>query len=518
MKKYTIVFFLLAFFIIGCKNNREPLKETFVNPVIYSDVPDMDVIRVGSDFYMVSTTMHLMPGVPVMKSKDLVNWHIISYVVDEIKDSPEYDLEEGNIYGQGQWASSIRYHNGQYYVLFATNRPQKTYIYTTKDPAGKWEKVMDLNVRLHDTSLFFDDDGKIYVVGGAGKIRLRELKSDLSGIKEDGVDTEVINGQEMGYPNLLEGTHISKYNGKYYMFLIWWPSGGIRTQLCFRSDSIQGPYESKVILSYALDRPEKGIAQGCIIDTEDGEWYGFLFQDHDAVGRVPVLTPCRWEDGWPMLGDTNGEVPKEMRKPVQGYPSTPLVISDDFENKTLALNWQWNHNPDNSLWSLTERSGYMRLKTGKVVETIFQARNTLSQRTEGPKCSGIISIDVSNMKDGDIAGLSAYCSEPGMISVKMEGSKKFLVMSDKLNEKERVGLDKEKVFLRLDCDFTINKDIATFYYSLNNKDWIKIGEDFKMVYNLRHFMGNRFAIYNYATKVSGGYVDVDFFKYTRISQ
>jgi arabinoxylan arabinofuranohydrolase len=216
-----------------------------------------------------------------------------------------------------------------------------------------------------------------------------------------------------------------------------------------------------------------------------------------------------------LLGDENGEVPKEMRKPVQGYPKTPLVISDDFKSKTLALNWQWNHNPDNSLWSLTERPGYMRLKTGKVVESIFQARNTLSQRTEGPKCSGVISLDVTNMKDGDIAGLGAYCSEPGLISVMMEGDKKFLVMTDRGTEKERVELNKKKVYLRLDCDFTIRKDIATFYYSFNNKDWTKLGEDFKMVFNLRHFMGNRFAIYNYATKTDGGYVDVDFFEYSR---
>lgn len=514
MKKITILI-LSAVFVFGCGSNKEP-QTTFTNPVVYADVPDVDVIRVGSDFYMISTTMHLMPGVPIMKSKDLVNWEIISYVVPELKDSPSYDLEGGNVYGQGQWASSLRYHEGKFYVFFATNRPQKTYIFSATDPAGKWEKIMDLNQRYHDTSLFFDDDGKIYIAGGSGNVRLRELKSDLSGVKEDGVDVEVINGRERELTGLLEGTHLCKYNGKYYMFLIWWPSGGIRTQLAFRSDNIEGPYEHKVILSNDMDRQGAGVAQGCIVDTEAGDWYGFLFQDRGAVGRVPVLTPCRWEDGWPMLGDAEGKVPLIMDKPVQGYGEIPLVISDDFKKSELALNWQWNHNPDNALWSLTERKGYMRLRTGKVVQTIFEARNMISQRTEGPACRGIVSLDVSKMQDGDIAGLTAYCSEPGIISVNMEGDKKYLVMTDRRDEKERVELTKNVVYLRLDCDFNNGTDKANFYYSLNNKDWVKLGPEFQMVYNLRHFMGNRFGIFNYATKAAGGYVDVDFFNYERI--
>jgi arabinoxylan arabinofuranohydrolase len=484
-------------------------SNTFTNPVIYADVPDMDVIRVGSDFYMISTTMHLMPGAPVMKSKDLVNWEIIGYVFDEIKDSPLYDLEGGNVYGQGQWASSLRYHNGKFYIFFATNRPQKSYIYATDNPAGKWEKICTFDRNYHDASLLFDDDGKVYLATGSGNIRIIELKNDLSGVKENGLNVNIINGSGQGYPGLLEGSHLCKYNGKYYLFLIWWPPGGIRTQLCLRSDHIGGAYESKVILSDTLDLYGRGVAQGCIVDTEDGRWFGFLFQDHNAVGRTPVLMPCRWIDGWPILGDENGKVPKVMEKPVQGYAATPLVISDSFDATKLALNWQWNHNPDNRLWSLTERPGYIRLKTEKTVQSIFQARNILSQRTEGAQCSGTIGMDVSQMKDGDIAGLGAFCAEPGLISAVMEDGKKFLVMTDRGEEKGRVALHANVVYLRMDCDF--NTDVANFYYSLNNKNWTQLGTAFHMIYNLVHFMGNRFAIYNYATKAPGGYVDIDFF-------
>lgn len=513
----NIAVFIFIFLSVFCSRAQgRQGEDRFTNPVIYADVPDVDVIRVGSDFYMVSTTMHLMPGVPIMKSKDLVNWEIISYVVPEIKDSPAYDLEGGNVYGQGQWATSLRYHNGKFYVFFATNRPQKTYIYSAANPAGKWNKEMDLNVLFHDTSLLFDDDGKVYVAGGGSNIRLQELKSDLSGVKQGGVNVEIVNGREHNLKGLLEGTHLCKYNGKYYLFMIWWPAGGIRTEVAFRSDKIEGPYEHKIILSDDMDRKGAGVAQGCIVDTEDGRWYGFLFQDRGAVGRVPVLMPCRWEDGWPMLGDAEGKVPLIMEKPVKGQKATPLVVSDDFKASKLPFNWQWNHNPDNNLWSLTERKGYMRLKTGKVVQTIFEARNMLSQRTEGPACQGIISLDVSKMQDGDVAGLSAYCSEPGIISVKMEGDKKYLVMTDRNTEKEKVELTRNIVYLRLDCDFNKGTDKANFYYSLNNKDWTKLGTEFQMVYNLKHFMGNRFGIFNYATKASGGYVDVDFFRYKRI--
>lgn len=513
MKNSILILALLITVLAEAQNKPPAEKDKFTNPVIYSDVPDMDVIRVGSDYYMISTTMHLMPGAPIMRSKDLVNWEIVSYLFDEIKDSPLYDLEGGNVYGQGQWASSLRYHNGKFYVLFATNTPQKTYIYETEDPTGKWKKISEFDRTFHDASLLFDDDGKVYLAYGSSQIRITELKSDLSDIKSNGLDIVVIKGGEDGYPNLLEGTHLCKYNGKYYMFLIWWPPGGIRTQLCFRSDRIEGPYESKIILSDFMDKPGAGVAQGCIIDTKNGDWYGFLFQDRGAVGRVPVLMPCRWEDGWPILGNEEGKVPKVMEKPIKGFHATPLVISDNFDSDKLAFNWQWNHNPDNNLWSLSERPGYMRLKTGKVVETIFEARNTLSQRTEGPKCSGSISMDISNMKNGDIAGLGMYCAEPGLISVVMEGNKKNLVMTDRKEEKARVELSVNKIYLRTDCDFTT--DNANFFYSTDGENWIKLGTEFHMIYNLRHFMGNRFAIYNYATKEAGGYIDIDSFEYIK---
>lgn len=514
MKKTYLVWtgMLLVLLLGSCTNLRKTMgneEETFTNPLIYSDVPDVDVIRVGSDYYMVSTTAHMSPGAPIMHSKDLVNWKIISYVFDEIKESPKNDLEGGNIYSRGQWAASLRYHNGVFYVFFGTGN--KSYIYTTKDPAGKWEQKLVIDEYLHDASMLFDDDGKIYLAYGARHIRIIEFNKDLTGINREGIDVEVVSGEPKG---LLEGVHFYKFNKKYYMTFIWWPEGGIRTQLCFRSDKVDGPYEMKEILSDDMGYAGHGVAQGCFIDTEDGEWYAMLFQDHEAVGRVPILMPCRWVDGWPMLGDEKGKVPQIMKKPILGYDGkTELVVSDDFDGKKLGLTWQWNHNPDNTLWSLTERPGFLRLRTGKVVNNIFEARNTLTQRTEGPKCSGVVALDISNMKDGDCAGLAAFCSELGTLTVMQDKGQKYLLMTDRGIEKARVLVESNKIYLKMECDFTT--DDAFFSYSFDDKKWEALGEKFHMIFSMAHFTGNKFAIFNYATQTAGGYVDVDFFRYNK---
>lgn len=496
----------------GTKQTEE--EKTFTNPLIYADVPDVDVIRVGSDYFMVSTTAHMSPGAPIMHSKDMVNWEIVSYVFDELNESLKNNLEGGNIYSRGQWAASLRYHDGTFYVFFGTGN--KSYLYTTKNPFGKWEKKLVIDEYLHDASMLFDDDGRIFLAYGARHIRIIEFKEDLSGIKEDGLNVEVIPGEPKG---LLEGTHMYKFGGKYYLTLIWWPEGGIRTQLCFRSDRIEGPYEMKTILSDDMGYEGHGVAQGCFIDTDKGDWYAMLFQDHEAVGRVPVLMPCRWENGWPMLGDEKGKVPLTMEKPVQGYAKKGgLVVSDEFsyEENKLGLTWQWNHNPDNALWSVTERPGYLRLKTGRVVQNLFEARNTLTQRTEGPQCAGTVALDVRNMKDGDRCGLAVFCSEPGTLTVVKENSDKCLVMTDRGIEKERIPFSQNYIYLKVVCDFMT--DDALFYYSLDGKDWKQLGERFHMIFSMAHFTGNKFALFNYATKTAGGYVDVDYFHYESPSE
>ncbi|MCM1505046.1 MAG: glycoside hydrolase 43 family protein [Muribaculum sp.] len=512
---------------ILCPPQTQAETSKMQNPVLWADVPDPDVIRVGDDYYMVSTTMHLMPGCPVMHSKDLVNWDVVSYVFDTLDDTPYYNLEGGTVYGKGQWATSLRYHDGRFYVLFSPNdQPYKSYIYTTTDPAGKWE-VLSRTRHFHDSSFLFDDDGKVYVFSGSGQIRLTELESDLSDVKKGGIDSVVIE-QDEETAGLHEGSRAIKYNGKYYVMVINWPSGRPRRQLCYRADNITGPYERQVVLEDNFAGfPYAG--QGTIVDAPDGNWWGVIFQDRGAVGRVLTLMPCRWTDGWPMLGNDEGKIPLTMDYDKKSEKSTAIVCSDSFNEPTLNINWQWNHCPDNSLWSLSDRKGYLRLKTSRVVSNIYEASNTISQRMEGPACSAEICMDISHMNDGDVAGFGAFNGHSTLMSVKKQGKKTYLVkhntavnfkdgtkVIDKVDDAEEASIEvkNKKIYLRVDGDFRLNKDTANCFYSTDGKNWIPIGNEYKMRYDYtRLFMGSRFAIYNYATKSPGGHVDVDYFDY-----
>lgn len=315
----------------------------FSNPVIYADVPDIDMIRVNDTYYMVSTTMHLSPGCPIMKSKDLVNWEIVNYVYDILGDTDAMNLRNGeSMYGNGQWAASLQYHNNKYYVAFNSNTTGHAYIYTTDDiEKGSWTKT-ELAKSYHDMALFFDGDTP-YIVYGSGEIKYVELSEDLSGEKEGGKSGTLFSlnsgddAEQFGGGLPFEGTHVMKKGDYYYVFNICWPSGKPRIEVCHRSKSfIDGTWETKEILNakFSNNGTNAGVAQGGLIDTTDGKWYGFMFQDHGAIGRTPILTDCKWIDGWPMLGkDGDGKtVEAKMKLPVGGSESKSLVKSDEFYN------------------------------------------------------------------------------------------------------------------------------------------------------------------------------------------
>lgn len=489
--------------------------DTARNPVIWADFPDPAVIRVGDTYYMSNTTMHMCPGLPIMKSKDLVNWEIVGYAYQKLEDNDETTLQNGkNMYGKGSWASSLRYHDGVYYATTFALNTGKTYIFKTTDiESGKWEEIT-FKPLLYDGSLFFDDDGKVYKMCEAGNIRLVELNADLSGVKQGGFDQIIIkdasgiSGKDMVVE--AEGAHLHKINGKYYLFLISWPRNDMRTQLVFRADKIAGPYEGRIFLH------DQGVAEGCMIDTPNGDWYAMLFQDNGAVGRTPFLIPFKWENGWP-VADNNGKVTETLNIPVANTPIPASIASDEFNEggSGLGLQWQWNHNPDNRYWSLTHRPGFLRITTGRVDNKFEQVRNMLTQMTFGPVCSGMVAVEVSNMKDGDIAGLAALQKQYGIVGVKRTGTTKSLVIisaeTGSSIELESVPVTQNTVYLKIDCDFKNRTDKAYFYYSLDEKSWIKIGKPLQMSYSLAHFMGYRFALFNYATKTAGGFVDFDYF-------
>ena len=527
---------LFTFSLSAAEGDSAKIK----NPMLWADVPDPDVIRVGDTFYLVTTTMHLMPGAPVMASKDLKNWETVGYIFDKLTDSPKYDLQEGTVYGRGQWATSLKYHDGKFWALLAPNEGGPmgdTYIFTAPKAEGPWTIHSRLR-HFHDATLFFDDDGTPYVFFGTGE--MCQLTRDLKGVVDGSLRHYF--QREADERGLLEGTRVIKHNGTYYAQLIShvYAPGRHRREVCYRTKDLNGTWEKNVILESDFGGFSY-LAQGTIVDTEEGDWYGIMFQDRGGVGRVLTLSPVRWIDGWPMLGDEYGKVPDVMRPYKSGQPEKDIVCSDDFSNTKLGLHWQWNHNPIDNAWSLTERPGFLRLKTNRVVPNLYLAPNTITQRMYGPTCSGIVCLDFSKMKDGDCAGFSAFNGDSGVLTLKKTGKTVNLEMSEQkvsLSDREKavtnvddkmiesVSLTKlapkaTKIWLRIDGDFRPGQrggsDAANFYYSLDGQEWTQIGtKNYRMIFDYRRFfMGSKFAIFNYATKKPGGWVDVDSFDFTK---
>ena len=497
-------------------------RMTVNNAYIWSDYPDPDIIRVGEYYYLVTTTMHLFPGGPIMRSRDLVNWEVVSYLTDAIHDTPRYDLKEGTVYGRGQWATSLRYNNGTFWALFVANdEPHKSMVFKTDDPAKGWK----LHSRLpayHDSSLFFDDDGRVYVFSGSGNIHLTELKPDLTGVKEGGTNKVLeLRGKPEG---LHEGSRVIKHDGMYYLLCIAWPKTG-REEICYRSKNIEGPYESKVIFKSTFGGfPFAG--QGTIVDGKHGEWYGLMFQDRGGVGRILTLSPCSWIDGWPMIG-TNGD---------GKIPQTLSLYNDYDDNQTayphaiVKRDYQWNHNYikediTTETGSLSQPGKSVTLRTSVLANSIFDARNTLTWRTWGPTCSDTIRIDASRIKNGDFIGLSAFNGDAAVLSVTREGKKAFLVFTEenvslsddtkaitevKRKEVVRIPIANSKlkdIRIVMNCDFNPGRDHANFSYSIDKgKTWKAIGtENYKMIFDYRRlFMGTRYAAFYYPTKNTGG--------------
>ena len=480
-----------------------------VNPLTYTDIPDNDVIRVGKDYYMVSTTMYFCPGAPIMHSKDLVHWEIISYIYDYLADDDIYNLQNGrNAYGKGQWATSLRYVDGTYYALFIANDQRKTYVYYTDDITKSYWKRNVIDRPFHDASLLFED-GHVYVVWGNGDLRITELKPDLTGVLEGGVDQLLISAPRQGINLRAEGAHIYHIGDYYYVLEIDWPRGGVRTETCWRSKELLGEYESKVVLQGKFDGRNDGVAQGAIFDTPKGDWYAVMFQDHGAVGRIPTLQPVKWEDDWPILGDETVPV-KEFDVNLKPFGENRVWASDEFDATALDLVWQWNHKPVDSAWSLSERPGWMTLSSLPATK-IADARNTLTQRSVGPACESAVKYDVSGLKPGDHAGFCAFQSNFAALEIEVaEDGAKALVGLNRQEEFLRIPFTGNDVCFKLIFDF--NTDKAKVAYSLDGNSWTIPDYELQMRYTLDYFTAYRPAIYCYnSTGVQGGKLAVDWF-------
>ncbi|WP_459800454.1 family 43 glycosylhydrolase [Herbidospora sp. RD11066] len=736
---------------------------TYSVPLLRSDVPDIGVERVpaaendeGRDvYYMISTTMHMSPGAPIMKSYDLVNWETVNYVFDRAGIGDAFSLRNGqNSYGQGQWASSLRHHDGMFYAVFNTNNLGGAYIYRTDDiDDGKWERTA-LGRGLHDPSLFFDVDGTPYIFYGSGGTSAVRLNAGLTAIAQDYPNIFTANDYA-GRPyigGLFEGAQFYHIDGWYYAVIITWPSGQGRQVVMFRSKDLLGRYTSAGGVNTYEARGvlnSGGFAQGSLVPIarEGGltDWYGMFFRDTFPVGRIPALIPATWQDGWPTFSPA--QVDGVYDKPIRLTPEQEtferqksIVASDDFANDAprkaftdeewtvppppaidesligvelvqnpgfeaeattpwaaqfgavlsrdttgpaagaaalkvgnrtlngsgphqflngrmqhgvtytvsakikytsgpssirfnlaadwgagvqvmtfgnvpigqwttvsgrftvpttanlnnfkfavetpwanpqpasssveyliddvsivglpptaeypteeeiapngsrLDLAWEWNHAPDNRLWSLTDRDGWLRLTTGKPVTGQYvytklsnraelawleEARNTLTQRTFGPRQSVETRMDVSGMKNGDVAGLAAFNRGFSYVAVKRSGGVNTLGV---VNRPQPFGVDLDQasleafvpgttvplgdaaqVSVKADLDFAapVGQLWTTFYYSLDGLTWTRLGNRVgpqTLDGSLAHFMGHRVALFTYATQEKGGRVDFD---------
>ena len=514
---------------------------TYTNPLFYDEFSDPDIIRVGEDYYLAGTTMHSVPGLVVLHSKDLVNWEFSSYCFDRFDASDDFNLRNGKeAYGQGIWAPAIRYHNGKFYI-FSNINGHGLQVFISDSAKGPW-KHHQIKGDIYDLSVLFDDDGKIYAIHKYGNVTVTELKPDLSGPVEGSSKVVIPEGNAMG-----EGHHIYKINGMYYILSAdYSPMGRMQ---CARSKSIWGPYETCVISeresfgysaawtvnNVGLGRPvpEDGfkfktnkpsdetlicstIHQGGIVQAPDGKWWGVSMQDFNAVGRTVCLSPVTWVDGWPYFGlEKNlGRSPRTWFKP-NDVVKTPVATydrCDDFSGKTFKPVWQWNHNPNDKMWSLNkERKGWLRLHSMPAKQLLW-AKNSLTQRAIGPVSYTSVKLDASKLKAGDEAGLGAINMPYSSLGVVKTDKGLALRCYDQNTNKEVVQpLDKKVVWLRLWGDY--DKSQLQYSYSLDGKNWENIGEQMISPYQLKTFQGVRVALYAFNKKeVNGGVADFDDFK------
>lgn len=509
---------------------------TYTNPLFYEEFSDPDMIRVGEWFYLTGTTMHSMPGLPVLRSKDMVNWEFLSYAMTTLDLGPAYRLEEGrNIYGQGQWAPALRYRDGTFYIFSNVNR-ETTQFYTAKNPAGPWQhKAMKQS--LHDLSVLFDDDGKAYAIWGYRSIQFAQLTDDLTDIVP-GTQREIIpESAGMG-----EGLHFYRFKGRYFITSAWYAD---RMRMpAARADKPEGPYEVNQAISIDEDfglaqgnrladmkgakppydiRPgdphatgKISLHQGGVIETASGEWWGFSMIDYNSVGRLTALSPVTWKDGWPYFGLPGNltRTPRTWVKPRTAQPQpirVPYVRNDDFDGPTLQHIWQWNHVPVNDAWSLNERQGYLRLHALPAT-SLWDARNTLTQRAIGPVSSPMVMLDASAMKDRDVAGLALFNRPYAWIGIERNEGRATLVQFDEQTGRSvRVDLASPRVWLRADCDFL--KEKARFAYSTDGRTYVPVGDEITLVFQLTTFQGVRYSLFSYSTAGQrGGAADFDDFR------
>ncbi|KAF2226125.1 family 43 glycosyl hydrolase [Elsinoe ampelina] len=488
----------------------------YTNPVLWEDLPDIDVIRVNDTYYYSASTFHHSPGGPLLASKDLVNWEYIAHSVPTLDFGSKYSMENGTAYVNGIWASSTGYRTstGLFYWVGCIDFA-RTYIYTAPNAEGPWTRLSEIGTCYYDAGLLIDDNDTMYVAYGNTQLSVAELSTDGKEVKQQQVF------QTPADIGTVEGSRFYKIENYYYIFV----TRPANAQYILRSDNPWGPYEFKdVVVNVPSPMPSSGWPhQGGLVDTPDGQWFYMAFIDSYPMGRTPVLAPVIFEDGWPTVQLVNGAWGKAYTNPLPLVPVAPHTGIDTFTGSSLSQQWEWSHNPDTT--AFTTGNG-LTLSTVTVTDDYYKARNTLTRRVIGPKSRATIQLNATNMVIGDRAGLGVVRDCSALLQVQKTPSGFEIGMVNGLNlttntwETQSNGTVVEtrslagpEVWLRATVDVTPGAaGVAQMEYSAGGEAFEALGEDLVLQPDWPYFLGYRFGLFNFASDTLGGSVNVGRFE------
>lgn len=524
IKRLTIAFLVLCFklFTVSAALQWTPDLDngSFQNPILYADYSDPDMIRVGDDYYMVSSSFNCMPGIPILHSKDMVNWEIINHVYQRLP-LARYDKP---VHGQGCWAPSIRYHDGKFYVYFCTPY-DGLFVAVTDHPSHEWELTHMLKVEYwEDPCPLWDDDGNAYLVRSklcGNDLILHRMSDDGKSLLDNGT----LIYQDIENDPTIEGPKFIKKDGYYYILA---PAGGVTAgwQTALRSKNIYGPYERKTVLHQG-NTAINGPHQGGLVETKKGEWWFAHFQELKPTGRIVHLNPVVWEDGWPMMGkdinkDGIGEPMMEMPLPqIDGQHAVKVPqTSDEFDSDKLGLQWQWHANPQDAWYSLLDQKGSLRLNAVQHLTqkgNLYHAPNLLLQKFASPAFTATTKMSFKGSLEGERSGLIVMGRKWAYIAVVKEANGLKVGMYRDENHKcnintrevESVSLDTETVFLRMKKD---KENMCYFEYSLTGDDYVSLGDGFRAKEGV--WIGAKVGLFfsNPNMTKSQSYADFDWFR------